>query len=257
MRKGNYIGKIIVATIIICCPFFLFAQSIPVGIGTNTPDSKSILHINSTTKGVLIPRLSSTQQSTLATTLNTNHKGLMVADSATGATLYWNGAAWKDCDPLTITTTPPLSVLSTNIVALNPGTAAGDLITWDGLNWVNSQPAIQHFNIGANNLQPYLVLNYCIALQGVFPSRTGLEPFLAQLGLFSFLFTPKGWAQCNGQLLPIYQNQALFSLLGTQYGGNGQTTFALPDLRGKVPIHLSATHPIGEIGGEQNNYITK
>ncbi len=63
------------------------------------------------------------------------------------------------------------------------------------------------------------------------------EPFLSEIKLMSFNFPPKGWAFCNGQLLPINQNQALFSLLGTTYGGNGQTTFALPDLRGEVPIH--------------------
>src|SRR4051812_40404269 len=63
-----------------------------------------------------------------------------------------------------------------------------------------------------------------------------VEPFLAEIDLFSFNFAPKGWAQCNGQLLPINQNQALFSLLGTTYGGNGQTNFALPDLRGRLPV---------------------
>ena len=61
------------------------------------------------------------------------------------------------------------------------------------------------------------------------------EPFLSEIRLMSFDFAPKGWALCNGQLLPINQNQALFSLLGTTYGGNGQTNFALPDLRGRVP----------------------
>ena len=63
------------------------------------------------------------------------------------------------------------------------------------------------------------------------------SPFLAELRLMSFNFAPKGWAECNGQLLPINQNQALFSLLGTMYGGDGQTNFALPDLRTRVPIH--------------------
>ena len=63
------------------------------------------------------------------------------------------------------------------------------------------------------------------------------EPFLGELKLMSFDFPPKGWAFCNGQFLAINQNQALFALLGTMYGGNGQTTFALPDLRGRVPIH--------------------
>ena len=66
------------------------------------------------------------------------------------------------------------------------------------------------------------------------------EPFLGQISITAFNFPPKGWAACNGQLLPINQNQALFALLGTQYGGNGQTNFALPDLRGRAPVHRSA-----------------
>src|SRR5213080_3578081 len=64
------------------------------------------------------------------------------------------------------------------------------------------------------------------------------EPFLSEIRIMSFNFAPKGWAMCNGQLLPINQNQALFSLLGTTYGGDGQTTFALPDLRSRVPLHF-------------------
>ena len=64
------------------------------------------------------------------------------------------------------------------------------------------------------------------------------EPFLGEIRAFGFNFAPRGWAMCNGQILSIAQNTALFSLLGTTYGGNGQTTFGLPDLRGRVPIHL-------------------
>jgi microcystin-dependent protein len=85
------------------------------------------------------------------------------------------------------------------------------------------------------------------------------EPFLGELRLMSFNFPPKSWAQCNGQLLSIAQNQALFSLLGTQYGGNGQTTFALPDLRGRVAIHrggLGGTFTQGEVTGEETHTIT-
>lgn len=72
----------------------------------------------------------------------------------------------------------------------------------------------------------------------------------------SFVFAPKGWALCNGQLLPINQNQALFSLLGTTFGGNGQTTFALPDLRGRTPIHVGSGHILGERGGEQAHTLS-
>ena len=75
------------------------------------------------------------------------------------------------------------------------------------------------------------------------------EPFLSEIRIFSFNFPPKGWAFCNGQLLPINQNQALFSLLGTVYGGNGQTNFALPNLRGRAPIHEGSGHTLGEAAG--------
>jgi len=75
------------------------------------------------------------------------------------------------------------------------------------------------------------------------------EPFLSEIKIVSFNFPPKGWALCNGQLLPINQNQALFALLGTTYGGNGQTNFALPNLRGQVPIHTGNGHTLGEKAG--------
>ena len=77
------------------------------------------------------------------------------------------------------------------------------------------------------------------------------EPFLGELKLMSFNFPPKGWALCNGQFLPINQNQALFALLGTTYGGNGQTTFALPDLRGRVAMHRGNGFNQGQRGGEE------
>src|SRR5690349_5575247 len=75
------------------------------------------------------------------------------------------------------------------------------------------------------------------------------EPFLSEIRIASFNFAPQGWALCNGQTLPINQNQALSSLRVTSYGGNGQTTFQLPDLRGKVPIHTGNGHTLGERAG--------
>jgi microcystin-dependent protein len=81
------------------------------------------------------------------------------------------------------------------------------------------------------------------------------EPFLSEIKIVSFSFAPKGWAMCNGQLLPINQNQALFSLLGTTYGGDGRVNFALPDLRGRVPIHFGS-HTLGERSGEENHTLT-
>lgn len=82
------------------------------------------------------------------------------------------------------------------------------------------------------------------------------EPFLSEIRIFSFHFVPKGWAQCNGQLLPINQNQALFSLLGTTFGGDGRVNFALPDLRAHVPIHVGAGFTLGVKGGEQNHTLS-
>lgn len=83
------------------------------------------------------------------------------------------------------------------------------------------------------------------------------DPFVGEIMIGTWTFVPRGWALCNGQLLPINQNQALFSLLGTYYGGNGQTNFALPDLRGRVPIGMSAdqinqpTYPLATPGGQE------
>lgn len=82
------------------------------------------------------------------------------------------------------------------------------------------------------------------------------EPFLGEIRVFSFNFPPKGWALCNGQAMPINQNQALFSLLGTTYGGNGQTTFALPDLRARSPMHMGNGHILGERGGETTHTLS-
>jgi microcystin-dependent protein len=81
-------------------------------------------------------------------------------------------------------------------------------------------------------------------------------PFLGEVKIFSFGFAPKGWATCDGQLLPINQNQALFALLGTMYGGNGQTNFALPDLRARVPIHMGQGFVQGQNGGEPSHTLT-
>ncbi len=82
------------------------------------------------------------------------------------------------------------------------------------------------------------------------------EPFLSEIRIMSFGFPPKGWALCDGQLLPINQNQALFSLLGTTYGGDGRVNFGLPDLQGRAPIHMGSGHTLGERGGEQGHTLS-
>lgn len=82
------------------------------------------------------------------------------------------------------------------------------------------------------------------------------DPFLGEIKMTGFGFAPRGWALCNGQLLPINQNQALFSLFGTSYGGDGRTTFALPNLQGRTPIHQSASSQAGTAGGESTHTLS-
>src|ERR1051326_2730121 len=124
------------------------------------------------------------------------------------------------------------------------------------------------------NRQPTLALTYIIALEGIFPSDGGTAgtpnqtsppdrttPFIGAIRVVSFNFAPKGYALCEGQVLPINQNQALFSLLGTTYGGDGRTTFALPDLRGRVPIGAGqaasgSSYDVGATGGEESVALT-
>jgi microcystin-dependent protein len=81
------------------------------------------------------------------------------------------------------------------------------------------------------------------------------DSFLGEIRLMSFGYAPRGWAPCNGQVMPINQNQALFNLLGDEFGGDGTTTFGLPDLRGRVPIHVGNGHTLGESGGEQTHTL--
>lgn len=107
---------------------------------------------------------------------------------------------------------------------------------------------------------PYLGMNYIIATQGIFPSQNGADPFLAEITLFAGTFAPRGYALCNGAILSIAQNSALFALLGITYGGNGQSTFALPDLRGRVPVQQGqgpglSRVDIGEVGGVESTSI--
>lgn len=87
-------------------------------------------------------------------------------------------------------------------------------------------------------------------------ASSGDTPFLSEIQIFAFNFPPRGWAACNGQLLAINQNQALFSLLGTTYGGNGVQTFGLPNLQGRVPTHIGGGLVQGQTGGEENHTLS-
>jgi microcystin-dependent protein len=150
-----------------------------------------------------------------------------------------------------------LDIFRSNSVKLNTGTTRNQLISWDNTNWVNTNPKASTINV---NIQPYLALNYCISLYGVFPQQNSGNPYVGDIELFAFNFAPVGWAFCNGQLLSIAENDALFALIGTTYGGDGQTTFGLPDLRGRVTIHKGqgnglSSYVIGQQSGTETNII--
>src|SRR5258708_19893911 len=119
--------------------FFLAGPAFSqVSIGTSSPADNAMLDINSTTKGVLLPRLSPAQLTALASSLTASEKGMLVTDASTGKIVGWDGTIWTDISNLSART--PLAVSSTNQIAFNPGTQAGSPITWDGNNWINMQP---------------------------------------------------------------------------------------------------------------------
>lgn len=139
-------------------------------------------------------------------------------------------------------------VTSTSSYTFAPDSAIANVMTSVG----GSQPH--------NNMQPYLCLNAIIATTGVFPTPDGSgppNPFVAEIRMVAFQFIPRGWALCNGPLLPLSQNTALFSLLGTTYGGNGSSTFGLPNMEGTVAIGAGqgiglSDYRLGQVGGEEN-----
>jgi microcystin-dependent protein len=204
-----------------------------VGLG-GAPAAKSLLDLQSSNRALQVPRMTTAAKTTFTSGMNATHKGMVLFDSTLNRLEVWNGSTWNGYP---YAATPPLSINPvTNTVALNPGTGAGDLLSWNGANWVNISGAT-YVKKNASNIQPTAVLNYCISLFGIFPSMNGISPFIGEIQLYGFNFAPVGFAFCNGQLLPISEYDALFALIGTTYGGDGQTTFALPDLRSRTPIH--------------------
>jgi microcystin-dependent protein len=134
------------------------------------------------------------------------------------------------------------------------GNNAGEGLRWNGGNWIAVGPDT------GNNMQPFTAINYIIALQGIFPSQNSSNPYIGEIFLFAGNFAPAGFALCNGQLLPIAQYTALFSILGTTYGGDGRTTFALPDLRGRVPVGVGngpglTNRPWGQRAGTETSSV--
>lgn len=236
--------KIIFLSLVLLYNSFSWAQ-MAVNTDGSIPNSSAMLDVKSTTKGILVPRMTAAERGLIASPAT----GLMVYQTNTPAGYYYyNGTAWKQIiDAASSAVNPPLT----------------SLLMFDGSNWVSKNLVIGQAggNQPVNIRQPYLGMNYCIALYGVFPSQSGINPYIGEVELFGFSFAPVGWAQCNGQLLSIVANEALFALLGTTYGGNGVTTFALPDLRGRNPIGQGTgpgltTKFMGEASGSESITLT-
>ncbi len=154
-----------------------------------------------------------------------------------------------------------------DFIGLNPATTNGDVLMWDEeqSTWVNQGLEIAVTNTGGGqgqyNMMPYGTVNCIIALEGVFPSRSQSDPFIGQISFFGGTFAPRGWAFCNGQLLAISQYTALFSILGTTYGGDGRTSFGLPDMRGRALLHAGSgpgltPRSLGESSGVEQTILT-
>ncbi len=229
-------------------------------------NSSAMLDVASTTKGMLIPRMTTVQRTGIINTA----VGLMVFDTNTNSFWYYQAAGWTELES---TSSSPWQKNGNDIYNKNSGNVGiGIAAPTKKLQVTGGIKADQIF-INGGNSGDFLInngnggligfkkgfsglgLNYCIAITGVYPSQnrpasindssmvlapTGIDPFIGEIILFAGNFPPRGYAYCNGQLLPISGNEALFSLLGTTYGGNGVNNFALPDLRDAVPVHAGA-----------------
>ena len=183
------------------------------------------------------------------------------ADHTTNA----DTASYAAKAPFGLAVGAPLALSATNdTLKLKPGTASGNFLTWDGTNWISKTTTYTASVVGANQpfpiRNPYLGVNYIIALAGIFPSRSGSNPFLGEIELVGFNFAPTGWALCDGQTLAISTYSALFALIGTYYGGNGTTTFQLPNLQSRVPVDMGQGNGlsvvnVGDMGGAENATI--
>jgi microcystin-dependent protein len=306
--------------------------SAQVAINTNgsQPDNSAMLDIQSTTRGLLIPRLTEAQRDAIVSPA----VGLLVYQTTSPSGFYfYNGTGWillqknfVETDPvflawnkstgISITSSqitdfessvtndpavlantakvsypvadaaklagiqagaevninPDWNAVSGDAMILNKPSmdalvspaekSSGDLLQYSGGNWVANSLVVAPTGTATpfSNMEPTLAINYSIALYGIFPSRNSMDPYIGEIQLFGFDFPPKHYAYCNGALYNISQNTALFSLLGTMYGGNGQTTFAIPDLRGRIPIS-SGTGPglsnyaLGQMSGTENTTL--
>jgi microcystin-dependent protein len=213
---------------IILMIFVLIALTVPgkpQGVAVTTdgslPAASAMLDVRSTSRGILVPRMTAAQRAAISTPV----QGLMVyqTDQVSGFYCY-SGSAWRE---------------EMDVVNSAGSVLSGKLMTFDGTNWVakSMTSGTTGTNQGVNSMQPYLTLDYYIATDGVFPSQSGWDSYCGEVQIGGFSFAPNWFVKCDGQLLDINNYTTLFTLIGTTYGGDGQNTFAVPDLRGRVALH--------------------
>lgn len=234
--------------------FTLSAQVAVTADGSNA-DASAMLDVKSTEKGMLLPRMSAAERDLITSPAT----GLLVFVTDDNNFYFFDGASWEQFSGGTdndwiVNGNNMVSSVSGNVGIGNPNpTAKLDVAgTVKGTNFTGNGNTL---TFGANsNMQPSLGITYIISLYGVYPSPSsnkGADPYVGEICMFAGNFAPQGWAFCNGQLLSIASYSALFSLVGTYYGGDGISTFALPDLRGRVPINHGqgaglTNRPIGQ-----------
>lgn len=249
---------ITIITIITISTLSITAQVAVTPDGANA-DPSAMLDVKSTDKGMLVPRMSAAERDLIGSPAT----GLLVFVTDDANFYFFDGAAWKqfsggpDSDWV-VTGNNMVTAVSGNVGIGNPNPSSKlDVAgTVNGTNFTGNGNTLTFGN--SSNMQPTLAISYIICLYGTYPSQNkGIDPYIGEIAMFAGNFAPANWAFCDGSLLSIAQNTALFSLLGTIYGGDGETTFALPDLRGRVPVHHGngpglTNRPIGQkIGVEK------
>jgi microcystin-dependent protein len=205
--------------------------------------------------------------------------GLMVYQTDGTVGLYYhNGSSWIYVINASSGTLPVSSggtgstTLASNALLTGNGTGAvgtiavgtsGKVLYSNGTNWVAGSTTASSTGSGDafSILPPYRTISYCISMQGIYPSTASDNPLIGEIMIFPYSFVPRNWARCDGSILSIASYSALFSLLGTTFGGNGSTTFGLPDLRGRVVLGTGTlngtgtTYMLGESGGSETRTL--
>jgi len=232
--------KLLLLAILMMTGYTIIAQ-MAVTTDGSTADGSAMLDVKSNDKGMLIPRMSASERDLISAPAT----GLLVYVTDVNNFYFYDGSAWiqfsggSDSDWV-ISGNNMVSSVSGNVGIGVPNPNA-KLEVAGNVKGTSFQGNGNTLTFGNNsNMQPSLGVNYIIATTGYYPpypkGTKGIDPYIGEIIMFAGNYAPQGYAFCNGQILSIASNQALFSILGTTYGGNGVTTFALPDLRGRVPM---------------------